>query len=635
MRGRGLLVFFTLTLLIPGAALAALGIRAVLQERRLVEHEIRELLERTGDDSLSRFERELRDWTAVLERAVHTGANASVVPPRLRPAFAARAGVLIVASPEITIWPAPSEADTPPPRGPAPAPLSPALATAEAFELTAPDPSSAIERYRQVLAGVAVAERPRVIHRLARAFKRNGQDAEALGLFHELRVTPGTIGVLPASLVGRYEICGQHATRGDAAGLGSCAADLLQRLADGDWQLTRERVIYYSSTAAGWLSTALAPKGCSDLPVSTARLSATNDTLAVWLCGGVSNGTRTGVAVKTDWAATHLWPLVAAPTLAEGYDISIADRAGHVRFSTAPPPPPDTPHATRDGTGLLEDWRVRVWAKDPGAVATMFAARQRLSMAMLTLVLASLGFGAYATSRAVRRELQMAQMKSDFVSTVSHEFRSPLTAIRQLGEMLGRNRVPDARRHEYYERITRESERLGRLVENLLDFAQMEAGRKRYALHPLDTAAWLHRSVNEFRTVREEQGPVVDASIPESLPAIAGDPAALTTAVHNLLDNAVKYSPGQHTVWLHAEATGDCVVIRVRDRGVGIADRDKARIFERFYRVGGDISRQVKGAGLGLSLVAHIVTAHNGRIHVDSRIGEGTTFTIELKAVAA
>ena len=201
--------------------------------------------------------------------------------------------------------------------------------------------------------------------------------------------------------------------------------------------------------------------------------------------------------------------------------------------------------------------------------------------------------------------------------------------------MLQRGRVSDeTRRQEYYERITRESDRLSRLVENLLDLAQIDAGRRQYRFEPLDTSAWLRRVVEEARTNPAHRQTTIEALIPDALPPVRADRDALSTALHNLLDNAVKYSPGADRVWCEAEARADAVTIRVRDRGVGMSDDDRRVAFERFRRGDGSITEQVKGSGLGLSLVDHIVRAHGGRVECESRLGEGTTFTIHLSASA-
>ena len=260
--------------------------------------------------------------------------------------------------------------------------------------------------------------------------------------------------------------------------------------------------------------------------------------------------------------------------------------------------------------------------------------RQAVYLAGLGAIVMLMGFGGYFTARVVRQELAVAQLKADFVSAVSHEFRSPLTGIRQLGEMLMRGRVTsDERRQEYYERITRESDRLGQLVENLLDFSRMEAGRREYRMDPIDLGPWLRDLAITFQARCSDSASRIEPAVPATLPTVGADREALASAVENLLDNAMKYSPGQPTVWLSAEAATDGVVIRVRDAGVGIAEVDRAGVFEAFQRGSGEITRRVKGAGIGLSLVRHIVEAHGGRIAYESRIGEGTTFTLHLPAL--
>jgi signal transduction histidine kinase len=259
--------------------------------------------------------------------------------------------------------------------------------------------------------------------------------------------------------------------------------------------------------------------------------------------------------------------------------------------------------------------------------------RQNLYLAMLVVVVALLVFGTYVTARTVRRELEVARMKSEFVSTVSHEFRSPLTGIRQLAEMLMRGRVRDeGRRQQYYRLIANESDRLSRLVESVLDFSRMEEGRKEYRLEPLEPVAWLEDLLAGFRTEVADKGVQIAVTMPEQLPLLMGDREALNCAVHNLLDNAVKYSPNSKTVWLEAEPTKAGITIRVRDQGQGVSEEDRKHIFEKFYRGGEEGTKQVKGAGLGLSLVKHIVSAHGGAVECESRPGEGSTFTIHLKA---
>jgi signal transduction histidine kinase len=249
------------------------------------------------------------------------------------------------------------------------------------------------------------------------------------------------------------------------------------------------------------------------------------------------------------------------------------------------------------------------------------------------VMMALLGFGGYITIRTVKRELEIARMRADFVSTVSHEFRSPLAGILQLGEMLLDERIADeVKKRGYYRMIVQESKRLGSLVENLLDFSRMEEGRKEYRFTPVNTSRWLRELAATFGEEAAAHEFTLEADIPGALPEITADAEALTCAVHNLLDNAVKYSPGGRTIWLDAGSEDGRVTISVRDRGVGISEEDRRHIFEKFYRVDGRLARKVKGVGLGLSLVKHIVTAHGGDVECTSRSGEGSTFTIHLPA---
>jgi signal transduction histidine kinase len=159
----------------------------------------------------------------------------------------------------------------------------------------------------------------------------------------------------------------------------------------------------------------------------------------------------------------------------------------------------------------------------------------------------------------------------------------------------------------------------------------MEEGRKHYRFEPFEPAPWLEEMARDFQGEVAGMGFTVAASVPESLPVLTGDREALTRAVHNLLDNAVKYSPNSKIVWLGASSNGEALFISVRDQGVGIPEEDKAHVFEKFYR-GGELAQQVKGVGLGLNLVKHIVAAHSGAVDFESKEGEGSTFTIRLKA---
>jgi signal transduction histidine kinase len=256
---------------------------------------------------------------------------------------------------------------------------------------------------------------------------------------------------------------------------------------------------------------------------------------------------------------------------------------------------------------------------------------QRFLLLGTGLVAVFLTAGAYFSVRAIRREIEVARMQSDFVSAVSHEFRSPLTSIRQLSELLDLGRVPsEERRATYYKTLVRETARLQRLVEGLLNFGRMEAGARSYRFERVD-AAWLARAVaTEFETQVAGAGRSIELNGPEAECVLKADPEALTVALRNLIDNALKYSPDEKRVWVDWRSEGEFIAISVRDRGLGVPASERKAIFGKFVRGQAAAIANVKGSGVGLAMVRHIVAAHGGQIQVDSEPGQGSTFTMLL-----
>jgi signal transduction histidine kinase len=239
--------------------------------------------------------------------------------------------------------------------------------------------------------------------------------------------------------------------------------------------------------------------------------------------------------------------------------------------------------------------------------------------------------GGYFTLRAISRELAAARLKSDFVSAVSHEFRTPLTALCQLAESFAQGRVADeAQRRQYYDLLLREARRLRRLVEGLLDFGRMEGGVREYRSEPLDAAELVRDTAADFQQEVAAQGYRLELSGAEGGLRLRGDEEALRRALWNLLDNAVKYSPESFTVWVDLSRQGHDLFLRVRDQGLGIAEEERAQVFRKFVRGASSQAAGVKGTGIGLSMVDHIVRGHRGRVTVESGPGLGSTFTVVL-----
>jgi signal transduction histidine kinase len=279
-------------------------------------------------------------------------------------------------------------------------------------------------------------------------------------------------------------------------------------------------------------------------------------------------------------------------------------------------------------------WSLLV-ADDQGPAEALLARQRFMVMGVATVVVFLLA-GTYFIARAIRREVAVSQLQTDFVNAVSHEFRSPLTAMRQMSEILAFGRVPnEEKRQRFYDTLLGETQRLQRLVETLLNFNKMEAGARRYRLEVIDAGNVVEGVVAEFEPQVAASGRRIELTKPPGPNPTNADAEALALAVSNLIDNALKYSPGQPAIWVECGREGNVVVIRVRDKGMGIPAAEQPTIFEKFVRGSAAVAAQVNGTGVGLSMVRHIVRAHGGRIHVQSTPGEGSTFTIELRTAGA
>lgn len=242
--------------------------------------------------------------------------------------------------------------------------------------------------------------------------------------------------------------------------------------------------------------------------------------------------------------------------------------------------------------------------------------------------------GIALTLRTAARAMKLSQMKSDFVSNVSHELRTPLASIRVFGEFLKLGRVKDATKmREYGEYIETESRRLTQLINNILDFSRIESGQKSYHFYPTDIHELVADTLKVFEVRLKQDEFTIHFEAAANLPRVAVDADAMTQALVNLLDNAVKYSGASRKITLKIDTLDEWVTISVIDHGIGIPEEDQEKVFERFHRVSTGLVHDVKGSGLGLAIVKHIVEAHGGRMALDSRPGRGSTFTIQLLAL--
>jgi signal transduction histidine kinase len=252
--------------------------------------------------------------------------------------------------------------------------------------------------------------------------------------------------------------------------------------------------------------------------------------------------------------------------------------------------------------------------------------------------------GLAAAYRSFRRQLRLNELKSNFVSSVSHELRAPIASVRLMAESLeGRKIAEPEKQQEYFRFIVQECRRLSSLIENVLDFSRIEQGRKQFEFEPTDIQALTTHTVRLMQAYATERQihltlHVADSVVGSKLEFLA-DGKAVQQALVNLIDNAVKHTPkgGRVTVGLEAGTVPGAdprarqwLSLWVEDHGEGIPREEHGKIFERFYRLGSELRRETQGVGIGLSIVKHVVEAHGGRVLVDSTVGKGSRFTIEL-----
>jgi signal transduction histidine kinase len=253
------------------------------------------------------------------------------------------------------------------------------------------------------------------------------------------------------------------------------------------------------------------------------------------------------------------------------------------------------------------------------------------SAAATILVLLVLLGGVALIIRATDREARLAQAKANFVANVSHELKTPLSLLSLFSEILELGRVKnEEKRLEYYRIMRHESRRLNKVIDNILDFSKIEAGRKTYNFADGDMAEVIENVLSSYRYQIVNSGFDVETNIQRDLPPVSIDRDAMSQVISNLLDNAIKYSPEVKELSITTDRRGSDLSVEIADRGIGIPRAEQTRIFEKFYRVGNGLVHDVKGSGLGLSLVKHIIEAHKGTISVESDVGKGSRFTILL-----
>jgi signal transduction histidine kinase len=636
---RRLLTLFLVSTLVPAVALVWLGWRMLELDRTVARQHLHDRLERSADVIAASIEHELETIDEQLPAWLKSPPDRFKSQGVVVASFTA-AGLETTGGAPLLYTASRSLRAEPPPA---------VWAPGETLEFRGLDYDGAAAAFRALTRSEDAAVRAGALVRLARVLRKSNKPADALEAYAALAEL-GSVPVAgePAALVARTARCGLRAELGQVAELKREAAVLAADLEAGRWPVDRETLLFHWEQARRWQGEvgSTSPTWQDGLARATAIDGLWRDWSARNHAAAGSRGRRSqwidDRSVLLVWRASgeRLHVFAAAPAfIAEEWGriwkdqravAALIDADGHRMLADASATGPEALRTAAD-RGL--PWTLRVASADPDGELALLAGRRGLLLIGVALLAFLIVAGAYLVARAVHKERAVARLQSDFVAAVSHEFRTPLTSMRHLMEMLRtRPDLDDARRHKYYDVLSHDTERLYRFVETLLDFGRMEAGAEQYRFEPLDAASAVSSVVDDFRAeVAASRHPIVVQ--PEgAVPPLRADRDAFGRALWNLLDNAAKYSPADAPIHVGLGRENGRVAISVRDQGCGVAPADRERIFQKFVRGAGARESGIKGTGVGLAMVDRIVRAHGGEIRLDSEPGNGSTFTMLLPA---
>ena len=418
--------------------------------------------------------------------------------------------------------------------------------------------------------------------------------------------------------------------RGNEAAVAARALELLEETSEKDWLASRRGRLQEQARQLYWAErlydelVALNPQGRA-LPVARGQIAWRLEDQALWATMWWGEDDRD----------LYIFALDADAVLGDIHDHArrTTRTSADVNMLLLSPSadPPEDALVRRSLKPWLPGWSLVVHPRSAADLNDVQVRKRLQRLAILILALVMIGTGAVLTGRLVVQQLEVARSKADFAANVSHELRSPITQIRIKGESLQFGLVDSPEDlQDHYDAIVRESERLSRLVDNVLDFAAIERGAKTYTMRAVDLGETVRQAVEAARFSMETRDMEMDVELPDSLPVVMHDPEAIAQVVHNLISNAAKY--GRKGGWIGVRGwVGEHEAhIAVSDRGIGIQPEELPMLFEHFFRSSDPEARRQKGTGIGLTIVRYIMEAHSGRIEVTSTLGQGSTFTLHF-----
>lgn len=618
-----LLVVFVLLSGIPLLALGWLGWRVLEQDRALEIQRQRERLENAASLIAREIEARVTAWEQVLPSAAR-GASITL-PANGVFLLVGTNGVLAKQGPPLPYYP---RVALPPTRS------SGLFAAGDALEFREQNPAAALAFYGELATSKDEAIRGEALMRIARCLKKLQRPGEALDAYDRLATMRGaSIAGWPAELVARRERIALLTANGEAGDVARERRLLTSALVDGRYTIDHATFTFFSESAfpevadgpqqqlasavdALWPSWLEQPAGRRTVVLPSGAF------VGVWrtLPDGIA-----ALAVPLD-AVTR--PIQEAAR-SFGVTAQLDDDAGRPVWGRAA----DAVRVTKSARETGLPWSLHVAANASSTLATVDS-RRNLFAAGFGLMVLVISAASYFVFRAVTRELRVASLQSDFVAAVSHEFRTPLTAMCHLTEMLEQGTASVDRLPEYYRALGKESRRLHTMVENLLDFGRLDSGRRAYDFCETDAIELVDRVVREYTEHASGVASRIEKAFPQPGPVLVrADREALALAVRNLLDNAVKYSPASAPVRLAVTPESGTVAMSVADCGVGIGPQERHEIFRKFTRGTSARALNVKGTGIGLTMADQIVKAHGGRLELETEAGRGSTFTIVLPMV--